>query len=176
MGVKHKGLCRHRLTNNPGEEVFAGERERVNKENKVLSYLLSGGKDASEWEVSQRDAAVAATVALWLGSLVGSQWAMETRHKAQEAEYKALKEGPVQEPEEGRIPIEDRPKKGEVWYWKTFQWTVAITYADPFGRWFDYEREETLADGSTVLKEGKLGQTELMAGDATRVKEAPDAE
>jgi hypothetical protein len=172
MGVKHKGLCRHRLEPNPGEQVFADAWEKVNKENKILSLLLSKGENGTEWDVSQRDATVAATVIQWLATGTGRNWLRDAIHKADDAEYKAMVEGPEQKPEDGRIPIKDRPKKGEVWHWKPLGWKFEITYVDPFGRWFDYTRQEPLADGTVDTKTGQIGQTEVMTKRAVKVKNA----
>lgn len=67
--------------------------------------------------------------------------------------------------EEGRIPFEDRPKPGEVW---CFYWAIVyITYCDPYGRWFHYERAAEDTGGEVVV--GRIGQSDVLDDNAWRV-------
>lgn len=78
-GLQHKGLKPYRFNDNPHEEIFAEEWEKLAK-NDLLGYILSvdNRKDGVE---SQRDATVAATVIQWLGSPVGWSFLRETVEK-----------------------------------------------------------------------------------------------
>jgi hypothetical protein len=68
------------------------------------------------------------------------------------------------EPLPGRIPTEQRPKRGEVWTNRIGE-LCRITYCDPYGRFFDYER--ICADGSIAF--GAIMQTDVMDGLSRRV-------
>ena len=78
---------------------------------------------------------------------------------------KAEKLATPSEPQEHRIPIEDRPKAGEIW--RTHMgWGVTILEADVWGRSFKYER----TDEAGHQKFGQIGQTEVLDGRAFRIR------
>lgn len=72
--MKNKGLRQYRFRNNPLEEKFANEWEKINSGGfrEVLDFMLS--KDVNcpnSMDISDRDREVAATIIQWLGSPVG---------------------------------------------------------------------------------------------------------
>lgn len=72
--IKHHGLSRYRLEQNPLEKKFADAWEE--QAPRTLGYLLCG-QDRSNHDYSERDAAVAATIIQWLGSPVGESFVRE---------------------------------------------------------------------------------------------------
>lgn len=72
--IKHHGLSRYRLEQNPLEKKFADAWEE--QAPRTLGYLLCG-QDRSNHDYSERDAVVAATIIQWLGSPVGESFVRE---------------------------------------------------------------------------------------------------
>ncbi|OGU60449.1 MAG: hypothetical protein A2V66_01830 [Ignavibacteria bacterium RBG_13_36_8] len=74
--MKNKGLHQYRFENNPLEEKFAIHWERLNyyrgKVFGILDYLLAKDPNRPNYEVTDRDREIAATVIQWLGSPVGN--------------------------------------------------------------------------------------------------------
>lgn len=91
---KHKGLATYRLATNPVERVFARRWAELhrNEGRGPLDYMLAPDNRPAG-EVTDRDAAVAATVVQWLGSPVGLAWLRETLIAVERAERRARKEG-----------------------------------------------------------------------------------
>jgi hypothetical protein len=76
-GKMHKGKMQHRLKQNPLEQKFALEWEKINsgiQRHGILDYLLAEDNNRPLNEVSDRDREVAATVIQWLGSPVGKNF------------------------------------------------------------------------------------------------------
>jgi hypothetical protein len=75
--MKNKGKMQHRLKQNPLEQKFALEWEKINsgiQRHGTLDYLLAEDNNRPLNEVSDRDREVAATVIQWLGSPVGKNF------------------------------------------------------------------------------------------------------
>ncbi len=77
MMMEHKGLRAYRLSREPLEKAFAEAWEEENKRavgHSLLDWLLAEDPNHPKGEVSQRDAAVAATIIQWLGTHVGQSF------------------------------------------------------------------------------------------------------
>ena len=72
--IKHHGVSRHRLLQNPLEQKFADGWEKMAPT--TLGYLLCG-QDSNFHDYTERDAEVAATMIQWLGSPVGESFVRE---------------------------------------------------------------------------------------------------
>ena len=73
MKYTHKGNHRHRLRTNRAEAKFAAAWEDTNRVCNTLQFLLGDGSEP-DYNMTQRDCLVAATVIQWLGSPVGGTW------------------------------------------------------------------------------------------------------
>ena len=76
--IKHHGISRHRLSQNPLEHKFADAWEKMAP--LTLGYLLCG-QDCNPHDYTERDAEVAATMIQWLGSPVGESFVREVLGK-----------------------------------------------------------------------------------------------
>lgn len=79
--MKNKGINSHRLSQNKLEQKFAESWEERNTDRNgmlngdgVLDYLLAEKKNFPNFEATDRDREVAATVIQWLGSPVGESF------------------------------------------------------------------------------------------------------
>lgn len=69
-GVRHRGRNTHRLAQNPMEQRFADQWEKINEHpGQCLNYLLGDGNRPGQATPDQEE--LAATVIQWLGSPVG---------------------------------------------------------------------------------------------------------
>ena len=69
----HEGNRPHRLKSNPAEAKFAAAWKDTNMKCDTLEFLMGDG-NTRNYDVSDRDRLIAATVIQWLGSPVGGAW------------------------------------------------------------------------------------------------------
>ena len=82
--MRNKGMCQHRLKQNPLEKAFAEAWEEINTDERVgvLDWLMA--KETNNPYGEATDRMVAATVIQWLGSPVGQRFlaqVQEDEHK-----------------------------------------------------------------------------------------------
>ena len=87
---RHVGRAPYRFKDNPREKLYATEWEKLQltpwgKESfkGTIDYLLAEDANRPCFEVTDRDAEVAATVIQWLGSPVGQYWLKEVQAQAE---------------------------------------------------------------------------------------------
>ncbi len=71
---KHRGHSRHRLKDNPKEAAFAEAWEEMCDRGHLETLLSDDGGKTPAYDVTERDAMIAATVIQWLGSPVGQSF------------------------------------------------------------------------------------------------------
>jgi len=80
---RHRGKNRHRLAQNPQEQVFADNWERWNEHPRsILGYLVGDGNRTGHY--SEEEAKTTATVIQWLGSPVGEAFLNECGYARKE--------------------------------------------------------------------------------------------